>query len=147
MCRYALRSRLHFTDAGGGGRGASVNEVLVCVNESAKQRFEAKRAALAAAGKPTNEIWVFHGTASQQNIDSIISGGFRVGGVDGHAIANAAVHGNGVYTATGPATPMGRTYAGHTSQVILCRALPGKTGLFLHTHISASAANIILMRC
>jgi hypothetical protein len=107
-----------------------VNEVLVCVNESAKQRFEAKRAALAAAGKPTNEIWVFHGTASQQNIDSIISGGFRVGGVDGHAIANAAVHGNGVYTATGPATPMGGTYAGHTSQVILCRALPGQTGLF-----------------
>ena len=106
-----------------------MNEVLVCVNESAKQRFEAKRAALAAAGKPTNEIWVFHGTASQQNIDSIISGGFRVGGVDGHPIANAAVHGNGVYTATGPATPMG-SYAGHTSKVILCRALPGKTGRF-----------------
>ena len=59
----------------GGGPGASVKEVLVCVNDTAKQRFEAKRAALAAAGKPTNEIWVFHGTSAQAHIDAIVSGG------------------------------------------------------------------------
>ena len=115
----------------GGGRGASVKEVVVCVNETARQRFEAKRAELAAAGKPINEIWVFHGTSTQQNIDNIVSSGFRVGGTDGVPIANGAVHGNGVYAATGPATPM-KTYAGGTSKVILCRALPGKEGWLTH---------------
>ena len=42
-----------------------MDEVLVCENEAAKERFEAKRAALLAAGKPTDEIWVFHGTPTQ----------------------------------------------------------------------------------
>ena len=72
-------------------------------------------------------LQVFHGTATQAAIDTIISGGFKVGGTEGIAIANGAVHGRGVYTATGPATPM-QSYAGSTSQVILCRALPGQEG-------------------
>ena len=49
----------------GGERRAHVDEVLVCENEAAKVRFEAKRAALLAAGKPTDEMWVFHGTPTQ----------------------------------------------------------------------------------
>ena len=64
---------------------------------------------------------------SQEGINAIISGGFKVGGRDGIPIANGAAHGNGVYTATGPATPM-QSYAGGTSQVILARALPGRQG-------------------
>jgi hypothetical protein len=56
---------LHFNEAavqfhlmlGGSGR-VSVQEVLVCINESSRTRFEAKREALAAANKPTEEIWV-----------------------------------------------------------------------------------------
>ena len=83
-----------------------MTEVLVCENERVRERFEAKRAALVAAGKPGDEIWVFHGTPSQAGIDAIISGGFKVGGTDGIPIANGAAYGNGVYTATGPATPM-----------------------------------------
>ena len=63
----------------------------------------------------------------QAGINAIISGGFKVGGSDGIPIANGAAHGNGVYTATGPTTPM-QSYAGTTSQVILARALPGQQG-------------------
>ena len=46
-------------------RRAQVDEVLVCVNDQARERFEAKRAALLAAGKPVDEMWVFHGTPTQ----------------------------------------------------------------------------------
>ena len=65
---------LHFNEAAvqfhlmlgvGSTRGASVREVLVCVNETTQRRFEARRAELEAAGKPTGEIWVFHGTGTQ----------------------------------------------------------------------------------
>ena len=49
----------------GGGVRAHVDEVLVCVNDQARERFEAKRAALLAAGKPVDEMWVFHGTPTQ----------------------------------------------------------------------------------
>ena len=54
-----------------------------------------------------------------------------MGGTDGIPITNGAAYGNGVYTATGPATPM-LSYAGVTSQVILARALPGQQGDTVH---------------
>ena len=103
-----------------------MREVVVYVNDATKRRFEAKREALRAAGKSTNEIWVFHGTSSQSVINSIMREGFRVGG-KGVAVANGSVYGRGVYTATGPDTPMG-TYAASTSRVILSRALTGREG-------------------
>ena len=80
-----------------------------------KSRFCAK-------GK-TDEVWVFHGTTPQPNIESIMTGGFKVGGQDGHPIANGAAFGQGVYSATGLATPM--QYGGATKAVILAMALPG----------------------
>eukprot|EP00051_Salpingoeca_urceolata_P005684 m.75835 g.75835 ORF g.75835 m.75835 type:complete len:590 (+) comp14495_c1_seq3:333-2102(+) len=69
------------------------------------------------------EVWVFHGTSSD-SVPSIMQNGFLVGG-DGVAIKNGAAFGRGVYTATGPDTPMG--YAGSQSrQIILARARRGK---------------------
>ena len=104
----------------------AVSEVVVYINDVTKRQFEAKRNSLRAAGKPTNEIWVFHGTNKQKDIDSIMRGGFKVGG-KGVAVKNGPRYGHGVYAATEPNTPM-RGYAGRTSSVILCRALPGLEG-------------------
>ena len=69
---------------------------------------------------------MFHGTNKQKDIDSIMRGGFKVGG-KGVAVTNGSRFGRGVYAATGPDTPM-VGYAGNTSTVILCRALPGLVG-------------------
>ena len=77
--------QIHFNEAAvqfhlmiGAQRNVRVQEVLVIVNEALRVQFESKRDALDAAGKSTREIWVFHGTGSQDNIDSIITDGFRV---------------------------------------------------------------------
>jgi len=77
--------QIHFNEAAvqfhlmiGAQRNVRVQEVLVIVNEALRVQFESKREALDAAGKPTHEIWVFHGTGSQANVDAIITGGFRV---------------------------------------------------------------------
>lgn len=122
--------QLHFNEAAaqfhlmmGAQRGARAREVLIVVNETLSAQFEKKKETLRDAGKATSEVWVFHGTGSQANIDSILSDGFRVGG-EGVAIQNGAAYGRGVYTATGPDTPMS-SYAHNTRQVILSRALPG----------------------
>lgn len=64
------------------------------------------------------------GTSSAATVKSIVEGGFIVGGEGGVAIANGAVHGNGVYTATGPTDPM--VYGKDTGCVILCRGLIGR---------------------
>jgi len=40
---------------------------------------------------------VFHGTAAS-NVQSICSGGFKVGGQDGHPVVNGVAFGQGVYT-------------------------------------------------
>jgi hypothetical protein len=73
------------------------------------------------------ELWVFHGTPQ---VDAIMVGGFKVGGLDaGVGVANGTVHGHGVYTATGPDTPM--RYARHgggANTVILAKALEGTRG-------------------
>jgi len=104
-------------------RNVRVQEVLVIVNEALRVQFESKRDALDAAGKSTREIWVFHGTGSQDNIDFIITDGFRVPPAGEET--NGARYGQGIYAATGPDTPMS-IYARGTRQVILCRALPGR---------------------
>lgn len=74
---------------------------------SVTARFNTKKLSFEQiSGKKQDPLWVFHGT-STQNVESIMTGGFKVGGVDkGIALAHGAAHGNGVYTAIGPNTPM-----------------------------------------
>ena len=52
--------------------------------------------------------------------------GFLIGGVGNHRVVNGTAYGKGVYTATGPGTPMG--YARNTKAVILARGLEGQPG-------------------
>jgi len=106
--------------------GKEVSQVDVYENPAVQAKFQAKEEEFRTAGKPTQPVWVFHGTPNSDNIPKICSGGFLVGGQDGHPIQNGAAHGQGVYTAKGPGTPMG--YAQGTSAVILCLSLPGITG-------------------
>jgi hypothetical protein len=86
--------------------------------------FASKKEAMPDAGG--RELWVFHGT-TKSNISSIMLGGFKVGGQDdGCAVVNGTAFGHGIYTATGPATPM--QYAKGDSCVILAKALEGQRG-------------------
>ena len=81
---------------------------------SCKENFNAKR-------KPTNEIWVFHGTTLHA-VKLIAEDGFKVGGVD-VPMTNGAAYGAGVYTAVGPNSAMG--YARDARCVILARGMLG----------------------
>ena len=101
-----------------------VREVLICVNDQLTAQFESKREALRREGKPDSEIWIFHGTGSQTNVDAIVTNGFVVPPAGRET--NGAVHGRGIYGATGPNTPV--TYARGTRQLLLCRSLPGREG-------------------
>ena len=85
-------------------------------------QFKAKREEFNFGGKGTKTVWVFHGTRVE-NILPIMTGGFKVGGTDGVAVANGRAFGTGVYTAVGPRTPMG--YGKGAKQVILTQALVG----------------------
>jgi hypothetical protein len=93
-------------------------------NPTLKTRYDATRRSFAASGKPAEEVFVFHGTASA-NVELIMKTGFRVGGRD-IAAANGSAYGIGVYTATGPNTPV--NYAQGSRQVILSYALTGNVG-------------------
>jgi hypothetical protein len=90
-------------------------------------RFARERARMAAAGAPSDETWVFHGTARPETAERIMLEGFRVGGTPGVPVANGAVHGSGVYAARGPAIPA--AYAAGAGQVVLARALSGRRTL------------------
>ena len=109
-----------------GNSAKPVTQVDVYDSSALANKFNQKETEFKAAGKPTTKVWVFHGTPATENVPKICTGGFRVGGQDGHPIVNGAVHGQGVYTAKGPQTPEG--YAKDSKQVILCLALPGKPG-------------------
>ena len=101
-----------------------VKQVDVYDSPKVQKAFSDKERELKARGSDGNQIWVFHGTA-KENIEKICAGGFIV--AHGSQIVNGAAYGNGVYTAKGPATPMG--YARDTNAVILCLALPGRKGV------------------
>jgi hypothetical protein len=88
-----------------------------------KVNFNATKKATGA-----KEVYVFHGTRDV-NVKSIITEGFKVGGA-GVPIANGAAYGNGVYTATGPSTPMGYTHG--ANKIFLAR------GLVLNSDISVN---------
>lgn len=92
-------------------------------NEEVEKRFyDTKRRFRKAYGEKGHEIWVFHGTQSD-NIARIMVEGFKVGGIDVR-VKNGSAYGKGVYTATGPSTPI--SYAKNCRCVILARALVGK---------------------
>ena len=103
------------------GSAKRVQKVEYYVNPVLQANFDKKAAEFRAAGKSDDITWVFHGTALA-NTPKIMEGGFKVGGKtypDGvFPIANGAVHGQGVYSATGPNTPMGYSRSG---QIILVR--------------------------
>ena len=91
-------------------------------NSSVSQNFDKKKASLVNK----EEIWVFHGT-TEDAMKKILEEGFKVGGVDDIGIANGRVYGNGVYTATGPKTPM--CYTQGNKKVLLAKALSGDRGI------------------
>ena len=100
---------------------ARVKQVDVYESGRAEQAWRAKRREIEARVGVQQPVWVFHGTAPQ-NLVSIMTEGFRVGGRD-VGVANGSAYGLGVYTATGPATPLA-TY-GQGKSVILAIAVEG----------------------
>ena len=102
-----------------------VTRVDVYESPWVEDAFTQKKADLERHGTPPDQIWVFHGTKTSGDVEAICSGGFKVGG-QGVGVANGSAYGKGVYTATGPGTPMG--YGQSSRSVILCKALPGTTG-------------------
>mmetsp|Transcript_9561 Transcript_9561/g.39034 ORF Transcript_9561/g.39034 Transcript_9561/m.39034 type:complete len:630 (-) Transcript_9561:195-2084(-) len=102
-----------------------------------RRRFADKRRELEAQGRPTDEIWVFHGTPHDDNVPSIMEYGFRVGGVDA-PLQHGRVLGTGVYCAVGPALPS--HYARGTRKLILCAAMRGKTAAAPRATVRAAMA-------
>ncbi|KAG5187295.1 hypothetical protein JKP88DRAFT_307549, partial [Tribonema minus] len=104
-------------------------QVDVYESETTRRRYAAARESLAFDGVDTTESWVFHGTA-RENVPKIMCAGFRVGGVGEGSVAikNGATYGNGVYAATGPATPIAYSARNGSRSVILARALRGRVG-------------------
>ncbi|KAJ7057154.1 hypothetical protein C8F01DRAFT_344691 [Mycena amicta] len=96
------------------------------VNYELEKKFEAARDTLRTVipGQEPEEIQKFHGT-KEQNIDSILTGGFRIGGVDGHPFSHGAGLGRGIYLADNAATSLG--YCMGATRMFACRVLPGRT--------------------
>jgi hypothetical protein len=114
-----------------GGERLNVVQVDVYNNTMLKQRFNLQKdnfvTNLGAAAQTA--VWVFHGTPDDARINAIMKDGFKVGGVDpGVPVLNGAVHGHGVYTASGPDTPMQYGLQGLGKKILLCKALEGKIG-------------------
>ncbi len=63
----------------------------------AKYQALLARLQVGVPGASAKEEVVFHGTP-MANVDSIMKGGFRVGGVDGHAVSVGQAHGQGTPT-------------------------------------------------
>jgi len=104
---------------------AQVDRVLYSAESPVIQAYYSKKRELGASGKGYDiEQYVFHGTGTETALRSIVTNGFIIGGtVAGVPILNGAAHGQGVYTAIGPTTPMG--YGVGTGKVVLARTMPG----------------------
>jgi hypothetical protein len=109
----------------GDARDIRVRKVVVYENPFVAALYDSKQSSMIQTGA-CRELWVFHGTA-EQNIEAIMSKGFKVGG-DTIEISNGAVHGKGVYTATGPNTPCAYSNQAGGNAVILSKALEGTKG-------------------
>ena len=105
------------------GSRCTVKRFDVYESHDVQSPYDKNKSEFSTSRKPTEEIWVFHGTGTE-NIESICLEGFRIRGQDSHAIRHGAACGQGVYTAKGPRTPF--SY-GQGKAVILCKTLPGKT--------------------
>lgn len=97
-----------------------VKRIYLCNNAGLTQRFNAKEAEFQAKGE-INEIWGWHGTLNA-NYSSIRSEGFKIGGVNGHAVRIATEFGYGVYLAV--SSDIATEYA-ESSMIMLCRVLRG----------------------
>lgn len=103
---------------------ARPRSVSLWVNPVLKKQYDAKRAEFQSAGKPIEEVWVFHGTGHDVT-EQICQDGFKIGGQD-VAVAHGTVHGTGVYTATGPLSPMAYNQNRDSNKhVILAKGLLG----------------------
>ncbi|KAG5643393.1 hypothetical protein DXG03_001008 [Asterophora parasitica] len=105
------------------GNGLKVKkcDILVhwFVNYELEKRFEAACDKLEQVmGKRSEELQLFHGTAAP-NIESILNGGFRIGGVGDQRVVNGTAMGYGIYFATHAATSLG--YAMGGNKIFACR--------------------------
>ena len=89
------------------------------------------------------ELWVFHGTGSEQNFTAIMTEGLAAGGAPGVPVLNGAAHGQGVYTAVGAATPMIYSAKGGLAKVLLLKGIPGQIGV---NHIRPIADWVVFKR-
>jgi hypothetical protein len=104
-----------------------------------RQNYERCRESFSDQGLSTVESLVFHGTPSVDNVRNIVTGGFKVGGLDpGVRVAHGSAHGPGVYTAISPSTP--QQYARGTNAIILAKGLRGRD---IHRHTSDPSANSV----
>ena len=104
--------------------GPKFKSAKLIVNKTLENRYSTKKQAMAKecnGQDKVDEVYIWHGSASA-NYDNIARNGLLVGGVD-IRIANADVHGLGVYCSTTPDTPI--TYARDSKWVIACLALKG----------------------
>ena len=97
-----------------------MKQVDVYENGPVEAAWAAKRREVEARAGPQAPVWVFHGTAPA-SVERIMAEGFKVGGRD-IGVANGSAYGVGVYTATGPATPI---QYGKGATVILAVAIEG----------------------
>ena len=99
-----------------------VVKVEYIVNSKLHLKYENQKELFRRANVPIVENFVFHGTL-KTNIDSIIEDGFKIGGVNGHAVINGAVYGAGIYTSISAHAPL--QFSAHSTCMIALRALPG----------------------
>ncbi|KAF7329935.1 PARP catalytic domain-containing protein [Mycena kentingensis (nom. inval.)] len=106
--------------------GVKVKKFHWVVNYELEKRFEAAREILRRNmdGKEPEERRMFHGTRPE-NIDKILEGGFKIGGIGGHGIVNGHLQGYGVYLAENFALSLG--HAANSTRIFACRVLPGRT--------------------
>ncbi|KAJ7216495.1 hypothetical protein GGX14DRAFT_696303 [Mycena pura] len=106
--------------------GIQVKKFHWIVNYELEKKFEEAREILRGLmpGDEPQEVQMFHGTR-EANFDSILSGGFRIGGVGGHPVVHGSSEGRGIYLAANPTLSCG--YAEGANRIFACRVLPGRT--------------------
>ncbi|KAI5894927.1 ADP-ribosylation [Schizophyllum commune H4-8] len=106
------------------GSNCKVKRFHWIVNYELEKRFEEARVKLREImGCEPEEKQLFHGT-SAANIESILSEGFRIGGVGKHRVTNGTAMGYGIYLAQDGETSM--DYALGADRIFACRVLPGR---------------------